>query len=135
MGRPPEPVPQDIAEKILDGLYDGRALAAICRGEGMPKPRTVSDWKAKDPEFAAAYARAREEGAALRFDRAGQIVKKATPETVHVAKLQAEHEYKAAACFCPSVFGTKQHLEHSGAIDIGLSDRVKRARERIASRN
>lgn len=129
MGRPPEPVPQDIAGRILDGLYEGRALATICRGKGMPKPRTVSDWKAKDPEFAAAFARAREEGAALRFDKAGEIVKKATPETVQVAKLQADHEYKAAACFCPAVFGTRQHLQHSGDVSITLDTGIRREPE------
>lgn len=94
-------------QEIIDWLYEGGSILGYCQQEGRPKRRTIYDWVDADPDFGAQFARARREGAAARFDKAGEIVALATPETVHVAKLQAEHEYKAAACFCPSVFGSK----------------------------
>lgn len=50
------------AEKICEELAKGTPLAEICRVEGMPAVRTVSDWKAARPEFAAAFTRARDDG-------------------------------------------------------------------------
>mgnify|MGYP000311250997 CR=1 FL=1 len=94
-------------QEIIDWLYEGGSILGYCQQEGRPKRRTIYDWVDADPDFGAQFARARREGAAARFDKAGEIVALATPETVHVAKLQAEHEYKAAACFCQSVFGSK----------------------------
>ncbi len=50
------------AKFICEQLSEGVPLAHICRDENMPAVRTVSDWKVAHPEFAAAFARAREEG-------------------------------------------------------------------------
>ncbi len=51
-----------VADRICEQLGQGIPLAEICRGEGMPAVRTVSDWKEAHKDFAAAFARAREEG-------------------------------------------------------------------------
>lgn len=51
-----------IAEEICKRLAEGIPLAEICRDETMPGYRTVSDWKAARPGFAASIARAREDG-------------------------------------------------------------------------
>ena len=76
-----------MSEQLLDWLHDGGSLLAFCKKAGHPKARTISDWRAKDPEFATAYARAREEGAAIRFEKAGEIVRKANAENWQVARL------------------------------------------------
>jgi hypothetical protein len=53
----------DIADIVLSELAAGRALADICRDEGMPAARTVRLWVMEDREgFAARYARARQIG-------------------------------------------------------------------------
>jgi hypothetical protein len=105
-GRPTLYTPE-LVEELLDWLYEGGSLLAFCRGEGRPKYRTVYDWTARHETFSAEFARARKAGAAMRFEKAGEIVANATVETVQLAKLQAEHEYKAAACFDPGTFGQK----------------------------
>jgi len=49
-------------QEILQRLSTGEPLADICRSDHMPAVRTVSAWKAADPEFDADFARAREDG-------------------------------------------------------------------------
>lgn len=60
-GRPTDYTDEKAAE-IVEKLSQGIPLAEICRTEGMPAVRTVSDWKKANATFAADFARAREEG-------------------------------------------------------------------------
>lgn len=53
---------EDFAEEICDWLASGRTLTAYCRREGKPSVRTVYEWRARDVDFAARFARAREAG-------------------------------------------------------------------------
>lgn len=51
----------EIAERILDGLMEGRTLTEICRDAGMPSTSTVRLWVAEDREgFAARYRQVRD---------------------------------------------------------------------------
>lgn len=52
----------EISAEILERLSAGEPLAQICRDEGMPRVRTVSDWKRAHPEFGLAFADARDDG-------------------------------------------------------------------------
>ena len=57
----------EIAERILDGLSNGRRLADICGDPGMPSSATVWQWVAEDRQgFAARYRAAR------KTDKAGR---------------------------------------------------------------
>lgn len=60
-GRPSTYSPE-VASKIIERLSKGEPLAVICRDEGMPPVRTVSSWKESHEDFAADFARAREDG-------------------------------------------------------------------------
>jgi hypothetical protein len=52
-----------IAQRILDGVSDGRTLAEICAAPGMPSGRVVQHWSLHDREgFADRYRRARQIG-------------------------------------------------------------------------
>jgi hypothetical protein len=53
----------ELAERILHELAEGRTLRDVCRANGMPSPYTVRLWAVEDREgFAARYSRAREFG-------------------------------------------------------------------------
>jgi hypothetical protein len=53
----------ELADRILDGLADGRTLLDVCDDEGMPAARTVHRWAIDDVEgFAARIREAREIG-------------------------------------------------------------------------
>ena len=119
LGRPPEPVPQDIADAIIEWLEDGRTMTSYQEQHGgYPASATLTNWKDKDPIFAERFARARRASADALAERAQDVAFTATPEDVQVAKLQVDTLLKRAACFCPSVYGTKASVEHSGKVSL-----------------
>jgi len=61
-GRPPENVPQDVAQALLEWLCAGRTLTSFCSMPGSPSIRTVYDWRNKDADFRRAFQVAREIG-------------------------------------------------------------------------
>ena len=62
LGRPPEPVPENKANEIVEWIAAGNTLRDYCRIEGNPAWRTVYEWLEKDDTFSARFARAREMG-------------------------------------------------------------------------
>ena len=62
LGRPPELVPTDITEELLDWLSEGKPLTLFCAQPGRPSRRTVHDWRKKAPEFRRRFDVAREVG-------------------------------------------------------------------------
>lgn len=51
---------QEIADKICEGLIEGKSLRSICLEDGKLKASTVCFWLVKFPQFAEQYVRARE---------------------------------------------------------------------------
>lgn len=118
MGRPPEAVPEHIADALLTWLYEGKTMKAFCEQEGMPKRRTIDDWKAKDAEFAAALARARAASAEALMDMA-QDEADDRAEDPQRSKVRIDTLAKRAAGILPSVWGTNRaQVEHSGGVQI-----------------
>lgn len=62
VGRPAEPVPQDIADEIVEWISEGKTLREFCRQSGKPSFVTVYAWQKKDASFAERIACARESG-------------------------------------------------------------------------
>jgi hypothetical protein len=64
----------DLAEKILEGLMEGRSLADVCRDPGIPRSSTVRNWADEDRDgLAVRYARARQIGYATMMDELLEI--------------------------------------------------------------
>lgn len=118
VGRPPEAVPEGIADALLTWLYEGRTMKSFCEQQGMPKRRTIDDWKAKDPEFAAALARARAASAEALMDMAQEEADDRA-EDPQRSKVRIDTLAKRAAGILPSVWGTNRaQVEHSGGVQI-----------------
>lgn len=127
-GRPPEPVPREIADAIIDWLYEGKSLLAFCRQPGMPKYRTVHDWREKDSEFAAQFARARRAQGQLLQEMAQEVADDSTQDFVEVtdkdgrtrklfnaehvqrSRLRVDQLNRRAATYDPANCGTKVAL-------------------------
>ncbi len=74
-GRPSDYTPE-IADVICNRIAGDESLESICREVDMPGSSTVRQWLRKHPEFAADYARAREEQGHTVADTLGDIRKK-----------------------------------------------------------
>lgn len=132
MGRPPEPVPHDIAEALLDWIYDGGTFVAFCRKPGMPKYRTVCDWADKDPDFAARLQRAKKARGPLLQEIAQEIADDGSEdwhdvegkdgkvrrvfdhEHVQRSKLRVDQLNRRAACDDPIACGTSTKVALGG---------------------
>lgn len=111
------------AAAIVARLSGGEPLAKICRDKGMPKVRTVSDWRAAHPEFDAAFLQARDDGfdalAAECLEIADQPNKRTTADgEVHESdhhrdKLRVETRLRLLSKWDPRRYGEK--VQHTGA--------------------
>ena len=149
MGRP-STFDADVAEAICAKLSEGVPLALICRDEGMPAVRTVSDWKKAHDAFSADFARAREEGFDALAAECLEIADETSLDTVSTengerpntewisrSKLRIETRLKLLAKWDVKRYGDKMAL--GGADDMppltGLSDEdlAKRIAAKLAA--
>lgn len=144
MGRP-STFTAELAEKICVQLAAGLSLRAICREEGMPDRATVARWVVEDINgFAAKYAQARDFGLDALAEEIIEIadtpkvgtksVSKATGleitegDMVEHRKLQVLSRQWYLSKLAPKKYGDKQHVEHSGAIDVAQTILAARKR-------
>lgn len=140
-GRPPEPVPQDKADAIIDWISSGQTLRQWCR-ENDIHYSTVYLWLEKDDEFSQRFARARDIGHDCIADDALDILdtrpeytmtengEKVDTGYVAWAKNRAEMRLKLLAKWNPKKWGDKVDLTSDGkavglAINIDLSEKQK----------
>ena len=135
MGRPSEPVPQDIAGAIVTWLSEGKTLRDFCRQPETPCYATVYDWMAKDEEFSTRIARAREIGEDVIAQECLAIADDGTNdymeekhgdeessswrfngEHVQRSKLRVDTRLKLLAKWNPKKYGEKVDLNHGGEV-------------------
>lgn len=124
-----------IADEICARLAAGESLRSICEDEHMPDEKAVRYWVIDNQhDFAPQYARAREIGyermaeEILEIANTPQIgqktVRKATGleisegDMIEHRRLQVETRKWLLSKMLPKVYGDKQQVEHSGAIDL-----------------
>ena len=106
----------EIVGRFLEAIRSGRSAAQACKAEGMPSTQTIINWTESDPEFAAAYEKAKEE----RGNYYGELVAE-----ISLAGLQGKYKDSAmlraaidglkwsAARMAPKGFGDRMQVEHS----------------------
>lgn len=85
--KPYVPFSQEVADRILQGLSEGRGLRALCRGPHMPTRPTVMRWLKAHPVFADEVFLARFLGG---LDRPGRPTR-LTPELLDAIYLRLCH--------------------------------------------
>lgn len=116
--------PSDYSEALTDTICErignGESLRRVCAAKDMPDRTTVLRWLHSHPEFAAKYARAREDQAENEHDKMAEI---------EMGVLQRQIDPKAANVVLgnmrwrmeklkPKVFGAAVKVEHSGKIGL-----------------
>lgn len=137
-GRPPEAVPEDIAEELSQWIAHGKTLREFCRQEGKPAWRTVYAWMEKDKEFYARIAHARDLGYDAIAEETLEIIDTRPPNDMngksdsgYVAwsKNRVEQRMKLLAKWSPKKYGDKVGIEHSGS--VALDAAILEARKRV----
>ena len=146
-GRPPQPVPQDKADEIIEWISAGKTLREWCRQDGNPSFRTVYDWMEKDEDFALRFARAREIGHDVIAEEALEIID-SDPEYAeswskeggskhrdgaHITwlKNRAEMRLKLLAKWNPKKYGDKVDVTSDGKA-VGLAINIDLGKEQAA---
>ena len=131
-GRPPEAVPGDIAEELVEWISQGKTLREYCRQPGKPAWRTVYAWMEKDVDFYARIAHARELGHDAIAEETLEIIDTFPMEAVsdsgsrldsgHVAwlKNRVEQRMKLLAKWNPKKYGDKVGVQHEGGVTLNV---------------
>lgn len=104
----------DLVNKILDGIIEGKSVRQICAVEDMPHYVTVQRWIANNAEFANKCARARELQADNIFEDMQEVADNGNPDDVQRAKLRVSTMQWRAAKLAPKKYGDK--------VQVGGSD-------------
>lgn len=138
IGRPPQPIPSDKADSVIEWISQGKSLLSWSKLPGNPSAVAVYLWRDKDPEFASRLARAREIGYEVIeqqiHDIADSPLMGEEVETTGVGnrkttktkrgdmlghrKLQIETRLKLLAIWNPAKYAERRMMEHSGKVSL-----------------
>jgi hypothetical protein len=119
----PSSYTQEMADRICERLALGESLRSICRDDDMPSWPCISNWLKKYPEFAAQYARAREDQAEAHADRIIEIADDEGIDPNH-KRIMVDARKWVASKLKPKRYGEKLDVEHAG--NVGLTVNVVR---------
>ena len=114
-----------LGEQICDALATGESLLSLCRRLTL-KESTVRKWTEMFPEFGAKYARAREDGDDIEFERLAEMASeeprivedKVDSGWVNWKRNQIDTAKWMLARKRPKKYGDRVDLNHSGEVAI-----------------
>jgi hypothetical protein len=98
---------------ICDHLTTGKSLIEVGALPGYPSSDSMYRQMARDPDFAARIARAREAGQDHEADAIVQMADIATSENWQVVKLRMDARKWRAAKLAPKRYGERSTVEHT----------------------
>lgn len=132
---------QELADKIAERIAEGETLKSILSESGMPNASTVFRWEIANQEFCMLLTRAREAGAHAiigesreiaddgrndwmeKFGRDGESCGwMVNGEAVARSRLRVDQRWKEASALAPRTYGQKYAVEHSGGINVSLTN-------------
>ncbi|WP_343518104.1 hypothetical protein [Sphingomonas sp.] len=100
---------QELADALVEGLYEGKPLRQLCRDNGISKS-AVYRWFDEDEELAGRIARAREHGYHEIADECLEIADEEPADAVDVQdkKVRIDTRLKLLAKWSPKLYGDRQ---------------------------
>lgn len=113
----------EIAERILEGIMNGKGLNTVCQGDDMPTEHAVREWVQDDVDgFASKYARARAIQAERFADELIQLADRASDsETAQVQRLKIDTRKWVISKILPKKYGDKVEVENTGEVKHTVS--------------
>lgn len=144
VGRPRQEPDPAVCEEILAHVAAGKSLQSWCDEKpGRPAARTVREWRENNPTFAAAFARAREDGCDVIAETALAIAddkqddttyddngnRKMDAEWVARSRLRVDTRLKLLACWSSRYSPKVAHTgPDGGAVQVQMTDLQRRAK-------
>lgn len=105
----------ELIDKIINLVLEGKSIAGICKMEGMPDKSTVFRWMMDDDDFATKCARAKEIGAHAIAEETIAIADNAMDRTeVEKARVQVQARQWYASKLNPKKYGDKLDVTSGG---------------------
>lgn len=128
----------ETTSQICELIESGKSINSFAGKKGMPSAPSIYRRMVKDPEFAALIQTARAAQQEAEMDKCIQLADSATPETVHVIRLQIwARQWRASRLF-PKRWGDKASMEITGrdgapisTQQIALSDDQEAALQKL----
>ncbi|MCO7225918.1 hypothetical protein [Pleionea sp. CnH1-48] len=136
---------KEVAAKICELIANGATLVDIDKDKSLPARSTIFTWLKQQPEFEAMYVRAREMQSEYYVDEIVRLGEEAEQATlidektgrekvdhglVQAKKLQID-SLKWIMCHrAPKKFGPRVEVEHTGDVNVGIIERLERAKNR-----
>lgn len=119
MGRPLS-FTSAVGEEICERLMQGRSLRQICADPEMPDRTTVVRWLAREEDFAAKYARARDVYADVMEEDMAEIEDRTLSGEIEpaAARVVLTSKQWRAAKLAPKKYGDRLDLNHSGQVKV-----------------
>jgi hypothetical protein len=105
----------ELAARICDLLRQGESVIRICERPDMPCRRTVHSWLSQHPQFALAYAAAKQAGLDELAEIALLDASAATPVTAAAERLRFDARRWYLSKLAPRKYGDRLVSEHVGA--------------------
>lgn len=102
---------QAIADELCSEMAGGELAIDVCERDNMPAYGTLHGWRERHPEFAKAYARAREMQAHALAERAVRAGRRATAEDAAAARVRFDADRWLAARLDPRNYGDRTHSQ------------------------
>lgn len=136
-GKPPAPRRMSLVTGHMDALCEfvamGGTLVDYCRVNGV-SARTVNDYLQKNPDEAAAYARARETQADQIAGEMLRLADACTEEDVQSTRAKIDTRKWLLSRWHRKTYGDHQKVEHEGQMQINVVTGVPQSKnlQRVA---
>jgi len=126
----------EIVAALLQRISEGRSQASVCRDADMPDWATVWRWTKQDPDFAAAFADAKEQRGNLYGEKVAEISLALLAGKIsdsNAARVAIDGLKWSAARMASKNFGDRMQVEHSA--QSSYVDALKGVADRVAERD
>jgi hypothetical protein len=113
---------EQIEADVCNRLAAGETLSSICKTPGYPDTRTIWQWRAENPSFFSAVARAREHGFDCIAEDCVEIADTGDMTDTQRAKLRVDTRLKLLSKWDAKRYGDKLQLDADVRMEVTLVD-------------
>ena len=112
---------EELRDKIIERLSEGRALLSICKDEDVPSHATVLRWRKRYKDFDEAIPRARADGSHALADQCLEIADSGNGDDVQHRRLRIDTRLRLIGKWNAKEYGDKVDLTGNVGFTVNIS--------------